>query len=110
MNHIIMTFWTGGCFHMNNKNSVEVSLMGQKFEVKSDSNEQYVEQIAAYVNKRIEQVLKGSKSVASLNVALLVAMNITAEFFKYRDEKDRKVSQIEKKVQDMIEIIDAVVE
>lgn len=86
--------------------SVEVSIMGQKFMVRSESDDQYVVDVANFVNKKIADIISKTKSVPSLNVVLLAAMNIADEFFKYKNKKDQTFQQVEKKIAQMIEFID----
>lgn len=88
------------------KKAIEVVIMGQKFAVKSDSNEDYVVEVAGYVDNKVSEVLGNTKSVASVQVALLTAMNIADEFFKFRNDKADRLGKVEKKIQDMIELID----
>jgi len=80
--------------------------MGQKFLIKGDSDETYVKEIANYVDRKVNEVQSKTKSVASLNVVILAAMNIADEFFKFRKEKDDKFQKVEKKIQNMVELID----
>jgi cell division protein ZapA len=80
--------------------------MGQKFMVKSDSDDDYVNQVAAYVDLKINEVIQNTKSVASLNVAILAAMNIADEFFRYKRERGERFSTVEKKVKDLIELVE----
>jgi len=88
------------------KKTTEIAIMGQKFMIKSDSDEDYVHRIAGFVDQRINEVMQSTKSVASLNVAILAAMNIADEFFKFQRNHDEKVSGAEKKIKDLIELID----
>jgi len=80
--------------------------MGQKFMIKSDSNDDYVHRIADFVDQKINEVMHSTKSVASLNVAILTAMNIADEYFKCKKVQDDKCSAVEKKIKDMIELVD----
>lgn len=88
------------------KKTTEVSIMGQKFMVKSDSDDDYVEQVAGYVDLKINEVIQNTKSVASLNVAILAAMNIADEFFRFRRDRGERFSTVEKKIKDLIELIE----
>lgn len=88
------------------KQPVEITVMGQKLQVRSDSGENYIVQVAGYVDKKIADVLRTTKSVASLNVAILAAMNIADEYMKYREGKEQKLKAAEKKIQDVIEVVD----
>lgn len=88
------------------KKAVEVSIMGQKFMIRSDSDEDYVTKVAGYVDGKISEVLSSTKSVASVQVALLTAMNIADEFFKFRNGKEQILNKVENKIKDMVELID----
>ncbi len=88
------------------KKAVEVTIMGQKFLVRSESDEEYVDKIAKYVDGKVNEVLANTKSIASIQVALLAAMNIADEYFKFRQEKEKTLKKVEKKIEDMIELVD----
>ena len=88
------------------KKTTEIGIMGQKFTIKSDSDEDYVQRIAGYVDQKINEVMQSTKSVASLNVAILAAMNIADEFFKFQRNHEEKFVGAEKKIKDLIELID----
>lgn len=88
------------------KKAIEVTIMGQKFMIRSDSSEEYVNKIAGFVDKKVGDILKATKSVGSAQVALLAAMNIADEFFKYQEDKTVLLNKVEKKVQDIIEVVE----
>ena len=88
------------------KKTTEVVIMGQKFMVKSESNDDYVVQIARYVDDKINEVIENTKSVASINVAILAAMNIADELLKIKRDNGDKFQTVEKKIKDLIELID----
>lgn len=86
--------------------SVEVNIMGQKLQIRSDSEAAYVEEIAAHVDKKIREILARTKSVASTQVVILAAMNMADEFFKYKQGVNVKKDAVAKKIESMIEHID----
>lgn len=88
------------------KKTTEVAIMGHKFMIKSDSDEEYVGRIASFVDQKINEVIQNTRSVASLNVAILAAMNIADEFFKFQQDRNEKFQTVEHKVKDLIELID----
>lgn len=85
---------------------IEVTILGQKFVIRSSSDENYVREVAAFVDQRMNDVLQKTKSVSSLNVAILSAMNIADELFSYKHKKDQSVQNIEKRIKQMIELVD----
>ena len=74
--------------------------------VRAESDEDYVLQVASYVDEKMKDIIRNTKSVASLNVAILAAMNIADEYFKLKSRQDRQTKTVEKKIRDMIELID----
>lgn len=88
------------------KKQVEIKVMGQKFTVRSDSTEEYVNEVANFVEEKINEVMRSTKAVASLNVVILAAMNIADEFMKFKQTKDKQWDNAEKKIKNVIELID----
>lgn len=88
------------------KKPIEVSVMGQKLQIRSDSDESYVQEIAVYVDKKIREILARAKSVASTQVVILAAMNIADEFLKYKQQNSQTKEAITKKIESVIEHID----
>lgn len=88
------------------KKTTEVSIMGQKFMVRSDSSEDYLSKVADYVDKKLSEVMENTQSVSSLNVAILAAMNIADEYFKYQKNREERLGIVENKIKDLIELVD----
>ncbi len=88
------------------KRTVEVCIMGQKFMVRSDSDDGYVSRVAQYVNEKVDEVTSKTKSIPSMNVAILAAMNIADELIRERSVKNRICGVVEQKIKGMIELID----
>jgi cell division protein ZapA len=91
---------------MGKERLVEIKVFGQTYTVKTDAEEDYIQEVARYVNEKMEEVLKKTKSVSTLNVAILTALNIADDLLK---EKERGIAlrrEVEAKSKDLIEKID----
>jgi len=64
------------------KRLIEVEIFGQTFTVNSEDDEQYVKQLASYVDQRIRQVGGTAKTAVPLRVAIMAAMSIADEYHK----------------------------
>jgi cell division protein ZapA len=75
------------------KDSVTVNLAGQKFSIKSEHPETHLNQLAAYVDRKVRELQRMSRTVSTQQLALLAAMNIADELFaaeaRQRDFKQR---------------------
>ena len=61
------------------KRLIEVEVFGQTFTVNSEDDEEYVRQLASYVDQRMRQVGGSSKTAVPLRVAIMAAMITAAE-------------------------------
>jgi cell division protein ZapA len=89
------------------KKSYEVSILNQKFVIKSESDERYVQKVADYVNKKIHEIMTNTKSVSTLSVAILTALNVADDYFKLRGKSKEGSSETVKKLKGIISMIDA---
>jgi len=91
---------------MGKERLVEIKVFGQTYTVKTDAEENYIQEIAKYVNEKMDEVLKKTKSVSTLNVAILTALNIADDLFKEREKRIALLREIEAKSKDLVEKID----
>lgn len=63
---------------------VNVVVYGQQYPVKTELDPNYVEQLATFVESRMELAAKTSPSSDAVGLAVLAALNITDEFFRTR--------------------------
>ena len=87
------------------KTSVKVEILGREYSIRSDEEEGRVREIAAYVGQKMQVVAEGTKTVSTLDIAILAAMDIANEYFKASEGKDRLAHMIESKSNQLIELI-----
>lgn len=89
------------------KSLIRVEILGQEYTVKSDEGEERVKNIAEYVNRKIKEVSERTKTVSTLNLAILAAMNIANDYLEAVDDKKAFTRTIEAKSGRLIEMIDS---
>ena len=60
------------------KQSVQVSILGQQFNLKSDAPPEQVHRVARFVEDQISQVSRAGRTVDSLQAAILALLNVSA--------------------------------
>ena len=86
---------------------VKVNILGQDYVVRSTAGQKYLEQVAKYVNDKMEEIkASGIDDSQQLRIAILAAMNITDELFIYRKEKRKFVDKVEAKTIAITEFIE----
>ena len=86
---------------------VKVHILGQDYVVRSTAGQKYLEQVAKYVDDKMEEIkASGIDDSQQLRIAILAAMNITDELFIYRKEKRKFVDKVEAKTIAITEFIE----
>jgi len=91
---------------MGGERSIEIKIMGQMYTVKTDGNEEHLQEVARYVNEKMEEILRNTKSVSTLNVAILAALNIADDLLKEKERRKSLIREVEAKSKDLVEKID----
>jgi cell division protein ZapA len=91
---------------MRKERLVEIKLFGQTYTVKTDAEEYHIQAVAQYVNEKMEEILKKTRSVSSLNVAILTALNIADDLLREKEKRRMLLHEIETKSKDLAEKID----
>jgi cell division protein ZapA len=85
---------------------VEIKVFGQTYTVKTDADEEHIQAVAQYVNAKMEEVLKKTRSVSTLSVAILTALNIADDLLKEREERKAILQEVDKKSKDLVRQIE----
>jgi cell division protein ZapA len=93
-----------GC-KMGKERLVEIKVFGQVYTVKTDAQEDHIQKVAQYVNEKMDEVTKNTKSVSSLNVAILTALNIADDLITEKARRLALLEEVERKSKDLVEKI-----
>ena len=64
---------------------LKVKILGQDYVVRSSAGQKYLNDVSAYVNEKMEEIMaSGIDDSQQLRIAVLAAMNITDELFSYK--------------------------
>ena len=91
---------------MKKENLVEIKVLGKTFTVKTDAEEAHIQEVARYVNDKIDEILKKTRTVSSLNVAILTALNIADDLMKEREKRVALLKEVGMRSRDLVEKID----
>ena len=90
-----------------NPKVLKVKILGQDYVVRSSAGQKYLNEVSAYVNEKMEEIMaSGIDDSQQLRIAVLAAMNITDELFSYKKEKQKFVDKVEAKTLAITEFID----
>jgi cell division protein ZapA len=87
------------------KRSIEVEIFGHRYQLKSEFPEEQVKHVAAYVDGKMREVAQGTKSVDSLHIAILTALNIAQDYLQEKGNNEEILQRIEEKADRLDEFI-----
>lgn len=86
---------------------IKLNILGKEYSIKSDVEESHLHQIGEYLNQKVGEVLKTTKTVATLNVLILTAMSIANDYFQVRNLNEELTNIVENKSVNLIDYIDS---
>jgi len=91
------------------RNVVKVNIFGTEYPIKGDSDVDYIQDVASYVNNKMIEIEKSLTVKSLLKVAILAALNIADELYKERGEKINLLSTLEEKSHGLNEKISRII-
>lgn len=66
--------------------SKRVEIFDQSYNIKGAMDDDYVEQLATYVDQKMREIYNNSRTVDTLKVAVMAALNIADELFQEQNQ------------------------
>lgn len=86
--------------------SVEVTILGQKYTLKGDAQEDYIKNLAAFVDGKLKEVYSASPGITPLKAAILASLNIADELHKLQEAEDSIARNIEERANALTGLFD----
>jgi cell division protein ZapA len=85
---------------------VKIEIFDQTYNVNAEQNEQYVKNLADYVDGKMREIGEATRTVDSLKVAVLAALNIADELFALRERQKELEGPIRQRVEKCVEMVE----
>ena len=89
---------------------VKIDIYDQIYNVNADQNEEYLKELAAYVDAKMRDVATATRTVDSVKVAVLAALNIADEMFALRDRQQEIDGPLRKRVEKCVALVEKALE
>ena len=90
--------------------TVKIEIYDQSYNVNADQNEEYLKELAAYVDGKMRSIAEATKMVDSLKVAVLAALNIADEMFTLRQRQQDIEGPLRKRVEKCVAMVEKALE
>lgn len=92
---------------MDGVQTTRVEIFGTEYSVRADAGagEQYVKDIAAYVDAKMKEISEKQKLVSSTKIAILAAINLADEVFQQRRRQEASSQDVSAKVHELSSVL-----
>jgi cell division protein ZapA len=88
------------------KRSVAVQIAGIRYSLKTDEDDRWVKSLAAFVDSKIREAQKHSRTPDTQAVAVLTALQIAEELFQERRDSSELRKRIREKSQSLLDYLE----
>jgi cell division protein ZapA len=87
---------------------VQVEIYGQSYNLRGEGESGYIQDLAAYVDRKMREVSEATSTVDSLKVAILAALNIADELFRCREVTQARAGELAERAGELERLLDRV--
>jgi cell division protein ZapA len=84
----------------------EIEIYGQKYTVKADADEAYMQRVAAYVDEQMKSLARGMKTATPTKLAVLAALNLAHQLFQAEARLEQGEADLDRRAQHLMESIE----
>jgi cell division protein ZapA len=74
--------------------TIRVEIYNQTYSIRSDGDNEYILDLAGYVDSKMREISSGTLTVDSLKVAILAALHIADEFYQLKNAQAQTDAQL----------------
>ena len=89
---------------------MKIDIYDQSYNVNAEQNAAYVTELAAYVDLKMREVAETTRTVDSLRVAVLAALNIADELFAARERQQQVEGPLRQRVEKCVALVETALE
>jgi cell division protein ZapA len=86
--------------------SIKVEIYNQTYTIRSDGDNEYIHQLAAYVDTKMREVTSGTYTVDTHKVAILAALHIADELHQLRIQHEQSDSELARRSAECTDTLD----
>jgi cell division protein ZapA len=89
---------------------VQVDIHGQRYAVRSDLDPQYINELAVFLDEKMQSASRELSSADPLRIAVIAALNIVDELHRARADSAGSEQRLHMRAQEIERMVDAVLE
>jgi len=86
--------------------TIRVEIYNQTYSIRSDGDNEYIQDLAQYVDGKMREISSGTMTVDSLKVAILAALHIADEYYQLKHSQAQSDAQLATRSSECAEMLD----
>jgi cell division protein ZapA len=91
-----------------NPDAIRVEIYDQEYSMRGDLDPEYIQKLAQFLDARMRSVAERTRTVDSLRVAVLAAMNIADEYHQLKSKYETIAQRVDRRIGECNEALDRV--
>ncbi len=91
-----------------NPDAIQVEIYDQEYSMRGELDPEYIQKLAQFLDARMRSVAERTRTVDSLRVAVLAAMNIADEYHQLKSKYETIAQNVDRKVGECSDALDRV--
>ena len=84
---------------------IKLTIDGQKYTIKGEAPEEYIRELAAFVDKKLKDVYASSPNITPVKASILAALDIADELYKLKNQQE-ELTKLEEKASALASLFD----
>ena len=93
-----------------NREAIRVEIYDQEYFMRGELDPEYIQKLAQFLDARMRAIAERTRTVDSLRVAVLAALNIADEYHQLKSKHEMIAQDVDRKVGKCSEVLDRVLE
>jgi cell division protein ZapA len=89
------------------KTPINVQIGGQRFALRGDQDERMMREMASYVDGRMKELQKQTRTADTQSLAVLAALQITEELFKERRAREDLKKRVRERSNALLQLVES---
>jgi len=91
-----------------NPDAIQVEIYDQEYSMRGELDPEYIQKLAQFLDARMRSVAERTRTVDSLRVAVLAALNIADEYHQLKSKYETIAQNVDRKVGECSDALDRV--
>jgi cell division protein ZapA len=89
---------------------MKIEIYDQTYNVNSGQSDEYLRELASYVDGKMREIADATHIADSLKVAVLASLNIADELFALRERRKQLEGPLRKRIEKCVELVERAIE